>query len=63
MGFDWNSYTAAYKREHYERVAFEVPKGRRGALKKYAAERGISVNALIIAALEQYTDLDLSSKD
>lgn len=63
MGFDWNAYTTEYKRAHYERVSVDLPKGKRAVLRKYAADNDTSVNALVIAALEQYTGLDLSSKD
>ena len=61
MGFDQDAYVNVYKREHYDRATVMLPKGRRDVLKRYAAERGESLNAVIIAALEQYTGIDLSS--
>lgn len=63
MGFDQNAYVNQYKRDNYDRVTAMLPKGRKALLQEYARQRGASVNAVIIAALEAYTGLDLSSKD
>ena len=61
MGYDKYTYDNAYKRAHYDRTTVMLPKGKRADLQAYARQAGTSVNAVIIAALEQYTGLDLSS--
>lgn len=61
MGFDKVAYDNEYRREHYDRTTVMLPKGRRAILKQYAAERGESLNTVIIAALEQYTGIDLTN--
>ena len=58
-----NGYKTEYNRANYDRVIASLPKGKRVDLQAYARQAGTSVNAVIIAALEQYTGLDLSDKD
>lgn len=41
--------------ENYDRIAVIVPKGRRAELKEIAKKKGFSsVNALVIAALDEF---------
>lgn len=61
MGFDRNAYANQYRRDHNDRYSLTLPKGSKARLQAYARQAGESVNAVIIAALEQYTGLDLSS--
>lgn len=52
----------AYKKANYERVVYQVPKGKREILQREANLRGKSVNAFITEALEAQYGLDLSKK-
>ena len=49
----------AYKKANYERVVYQVPKGKREILQREARK---SVNAFITEALEAQYGLDLSKK-
>lgn len=60
MAFDQNSYTNEYKRNSYDRLSLLVPKGRKADIQLEATVRGLSVNALIINALEECYGLNLS---
>lgn len=46
-----------YTSRHYDRIVFTVPKGVREKLKDFAAKNNISVNGLILQAIEQYTGI------
>ncbi len=60
MAFDKNAYINQYKRDNYDRYSLMLPKGSKQLLKEYADNRGESLNAVIIRALERETGLDLS---
>ena len=60
--FDQNKYINEFIKENYDRVVVKVPKGKLQELKEYAAARDLSVNKLIIRALEEYCMMDLSTK-
>lgn len=60
MAFDPTAYKNEFDRQSYDRVAFNLPKGKKALLKAYAAKKGISVNALITQAIEEYTGIPLS---
>jgi|GEM_PF-4230611 len=47
--------------ENLELVAFRMYKGWKDDLRLYAKERGVSLNRLIINALEAYTGLPVST--
>lgn len=50
--------TEAKKRwnnDNYDRIYVYIPKGNKDAYKEYAEQHGMSLNALIQTALEQYT--------
>lgn len=47
--------TIKYKRENRQRIAFEVRTGEREAIQAAAAAVGMSTNAYIIAAINEYT--------
>ena len=53
-------YINQYQREHYYRYGVLLPIASKAALQAYAAERGESLNAVIVAAIEAYTGIDLS---
>lgn len=46
-------YNNAYNIANYDRITIMPPKGTREKLKRIAAERGVSVNALILSALRE----------
>lgn len=46
----------AYNREHYERISLFVPKGEKAGLKRYAKERGESLNGFINRAIREAMD-------
>ena len=58
--FDETKYKADFARENYDRVVFTVPKGKRADIKRCASLKGISITQLIVRALEQSYNLDLS---
>ncbi len=66
--FNQNQYINDFQKEKYERVALQVYKGNREKLRELAVrlnirdEKGkVSVNKLIINALEKTYDIDLSN--
>ena len=70
MAFDQTKYINDFAKEKYDRIAFQVPKGKREILKTLAKERNItddrgkvSVNRLIVEALEQTYKIDLSKPE
>lgn len=70
MAFDQNKYVAKFLSENYDEVKFRVPKGKREILKTLAKEHNItddkgkiSVNRLIVEALEQTYKIDLSKPE
>lgn len=60
MAFDEVAYKNEFDRQNYDRLSFNVPKGKKALLKAYAEKQGISVNALITQAVEEYTGIPLS---
>lgn len=48
------SSNAQYAKENYESLKIYVPKGERDSIKAYAESLGMSVNKLMITALEQF---------
>ena len=56
-------YAAQYKREHVDRIAFEVPKGKKEVLRAAATERNTSINKMLVTALEKQYGLDLSREE
>lgn len=43
-----------YLKEHYDYIRVNVPKGEREKIKAYAESQGMSVNRLLLTALEEY---------
>lgn len=60
MSFDENAYKNEFNRQNYDRIGVQIPKGKKALLKAYAEKQGISVNALITQAVEEYTGIPLS---
>ena len=46
-------YVNQYSRENYDRVLVLFPAGKKEILKRVAADRGLSVNAFINAAIDE----------
>ena len=46
--------TAKYVKTHLDDIKIRVPKGQRDGIKAYAQSQGLSVNKLLLAALEEY---------
>ncbi len=70
MAFNQGKYIAGFMRENYDEIKLLVPKGKRELLRKIATERNIvgdkgriSVNRMIIEAVEQVYGIDLSKTE
>ena len=48
-----NKATQKYKKEHRDRIALEVPKGKKDEYKAFAESQGKSLTALIVELLEK----------
>lgn len=59
-GFDKQRYDNEYKKYNYDKILFEVPKGKRQVLKDYAKKNGISVKEMIVTAIESVYGLNLT---
>ena len=51
-----------YLKGHYDYIRVNVPKGEREKIKAYAESQGLSVNKLLLTALEEYQDKHNNSK-
>lgn len=60
MAFDQIAYNDEYNRQNYDRIGLRIPKGKKAVLQAYAEKNGISVNALIAQAIEEYTGIPLT---
>jgi hypothetical protein len=60
MAFDKVEYDKEYARENYDVIRATVPKGKRRIVRECADKRGISVSQLVVQALEECYELDLS---
>lgn len=67
MSYDHSKYTSDYTRTHYDQIMVKVPKGKKEVLRQLAADKGItdrkgqvSVNRLIIQAVERTYNVDLA---
>ena len=50
--FDQKKYDAQYKREHYDQIKFNVPKGKKKEIQQYAEDHGLTMTELFIRLLE-----------
>lgn len=60
VAFDQTAYTNEFNRQSYDRISLMLPKGKRAMLKAYAEKNGISVNSLIVQAIEEYTGIPMT---
>ena len=57
-----DEYKNKFQKENYERINIFVPCGKKQELKEYANCNDISLNGLILRALEEKTFIDLKTK-
>lgn len=60
MAFDSTAYKDEFNRQNYDRVVARVPKGKKALIQAYADKHGISVNALVAQAIEEYTGIPMT---
>lgn len=60
MAFDQTQYVNDYNREHYDTIKALVPKGKKDVVKAIAAARGLTVSQVVVKALEETYNIDLS---
>ena len=58
--FKQSQYITDFKKENYDRIVFEVPKGGKEIIKDLAKQNNKSVSALITATLEKQYNIKLS---
>lgn len=70
MAYNHSQYTATYTKNNYDQVMVKVPKGKREVLKQFAESHRIvdhkgqvSVNRMIIDAIEAQYGIDLSKTE
>ncbi len=64
MATNRNDYIEKFKKENYDRVVLQLPKGTKDFLKTQAAIRGKkSVTELVTDAIESYCDVTLKKAD
>ena len=63
MAFNKTEYVTSYKRKNLERIPIEVPKGKRKILKETASKYSLSVNQLVLGAVEEKYGIDLTTKE
>ena len=51
-------YMNQYKREHYDTIRFDVPKGTKVLLQEEANKRGISLTEMIKQSIKSYLELN-----
>ena len=60
MAFDSNAYRVEFAKQNYDRIVFDVPKGRKDDLKALAKQEGLSMSDLFKTAIRKTYGLDLS---
>lgn len=50
--FDNGKYVNQYKKEHYDCIRFNVPKGKKKEIQQYAEDHGLTMTELFIRLLE-----------
>lgn len=57
--FDSAKYINNFKKDHYDQILLNIPKGGKEKLKILAGSIGKSMNQAIIDALQEYYNIDL----
>lgn len=60
MAFDQNKYIDDWTKANTDRVTIKIPKGKKELLQQTAQEYDKSMNQLVVQALEEQYNLDLS---
>lgn len=63
MAFDQKQYIADFQKQNYDRIVVQLPKGKRNLVKDIASKTGESMNQIIIAAVEEKYNIDLTTKE
>lgn len=63
MAFDQIGYITQFSKENYDVIRATIPKGKRKVVRECATAKGVSISRLIVDALEQCYNLDLSKTD
>lgn len=58
--FNQNKYISQYKKDHYDKIVFHIPKGKKEILKETADRAGKSMARLIIDSIEKQNHIDLT---
>lgn len=59
--FQQTKYISEYKKTHYDKIVFHIPKGKKEILKETANNYEMSMAQLIISAIEKQYHIDISS--
>ena len=62
MAFDQVEYSNEYNRQTYDRVQLVLRKGAKDVLKDIAKRNGTTVSKLIVQAVEEEYNIDLTTK-
>ena len=62
MAFDQVEYNSEYKRKNYDKIRVFVRKGAKAVLKDIAKRNNTSLNKLILQAVEEEYNIDLTTK-
>ena len=60
--FNQKEYEARFKKENYDQLKLDIPKGNKRLLKEYAESNGLSMADLIVAAVKRQYGIDLREK-
>lgn len=60
---DLKQYKTDYDKKNYDFIGLKLPKGKKEVLQAAAAARRLSLSAAIVAAVEWYYNIDISSKE
>ncbi len=50
--FNKNAYDNEYQKNHYDKITFNIPKGKKELIKQLAEREGVSISTLFIEAVE-----------
>ena len=62
MAFDQNTYNEDFRKANYDRLIVLVRKGAKDVLKDIAKRNGTTVSKLIVQAVEEEYNIDLTTK-
>lgn len=62
LAFNQTEYIDEWNRKNIDRVTIKIPKGKKNVLKTLADKHNTSVNQLVINAVEEQYNVDLTTK-